>query len=85
MGLVNRVVPKGEARAAAEALAREIAAFPQGCLRADRASAQGQFDHDLPTALLREFEGGLQALHEEGVQGAARFAGGAGRHGDFGR
>jgi enoyl-CoA hydratase len=85
MGLVNRVVRKGEARAAAEQLAREIAAFPQRCLRADRASAFGQFDADLPEAIRREFEGGLSALHEEGVQGAARFAGGAGRHGDFGR
>ncbi|HEY1087517.1 MAG TPA: enoyl-CoA hydratase-related protein, partial [Archangium sp.] len=85
MGLVNRVVPKGGARAAAEQLAREIAAFPQRCLRADRASALGAFEHDVPEALRREFEGGLSALHEEGVQGAARFAGGAGRHGDFGR
>lgn len=84
MGLVNRVVPRGESRAAAEQLAREIAAFPQLCMRADRWSAIHQFDGDLPTAILREFEGGLAALHAEGVSGAARFAGGAGRHGDFG-
>jgi enoyl-CoA hydratase len=85
MGLVNRVVPNGTVRAAAEALADEIAAFPEGCMRADRASAFSQFDHSLPEALLREFEGGLSALEKEGVAGAARFAGGAGRHGDFGR
>lgn len=85
MGLVNRVVEPGQARAAAEALARELAAFPQACLRADRLSAYGQFDGALPEALSREFEGGLRALQAEGVAGAARFAGGAGRHGDFGR
>lgn len=85
MGLVNRVVAKGQARAAAEALAEELAAFPQACLRADRASALGQFDLPLPQALRREFEGGLRALADEGVAGAARFAAGAGRHGDFGR
>jgi len=85
MGLVNRVVPKGTSRPAAEQLAREIASFPQLCMRADRASAIHQFDHELPEAILREFEGGLAALQNEGVAGAARFAGGAGRHGDFGR
>jgi enoyl-CoA hydratase len=85
MGLVNRVVPKGTARQAAERLAAEIAAFPQLCMRADRTSAITQFDHELPEAILHEFRGGLAALHEEGVKGAARFAGGAGRHGDFGR
>ncbi|MEW5740055.1 MAG: crotonase/enoyl-CoA hydratase family protein [Myxococcota bacterium] len=83
MGLVNRVVKKGEARAAAEALAKEIASFPQRCMRADRASALTQFDHGLAEALLREFEGGLDALMQEGVPGAQRFAQGAGRHGSF--
>lgn len=83
MGLVNRVVPKGTARAAAEALAEEIAAFPQLCMRADRMSAHTQFDFDLPEAILEEFEGGVASLHAEGVAGAARFAGGAGRHGSF--
>ncbi len=39
MGLVNRVVPAGTARKAAEQLAREIAGLPQACLRSDRASA----------------------------------------------
>ena len=36
MGLANRVVPKGTARKAAEELAREIARFPQACMRGDR-------------------------------------------------
>jgi enoyl-CoA hydratase len=83
MGLANRLVEPGQARGAAEALAREIAAFPQACLRADRRSARGQFDLPWPEALAREFEGGLQALKAEGVAGAQRFATGAGRHGAF--
>jgi enoyl-CoA hydratase len=85
MGLASRVVKDGTSRQEAEQLAREIAAFPQACLRADRASALGQFDLPLPQALRREFEGGLGALAAEGTAGAARFAAGAGRHGDFGR
>ncbi len=84
IGLANRVVPKGQCRAAAEQLAREIGAFPQRCMRADRASALAQWEFDLPRALAREFEGGLEALVDEGVDGAARFARGQGRHGRFG-
>ena len=38
MGLVNRLAPPGGARAAAEALAAEIARCPQACLRNDRAA-----------------------------------------------
>ncbi|MFD5698932.1 crotonase/enoyl-CoA hydratase family protein [Streptomyces lasiicapitis] len=83
MGLVNRVVPKGSARAAAERLAAEIAAFPQTCLRHDRLSAREQ--HGLPErqALAGELRHGLHALGEA-AEGAARFAAGAGRHGAFG-
>jgi len=84
IGLANRVVPRGEARQAAEKLAREIASFPQQCMRADRLSALTQWELPLPKALKAEFEGGLGALVEEGVEGAARFAKGAGRHGRFG-
>ncbi len=83
MGLVNRVVPTGEARAQAEALAATIAAFPQACLRADRASALSQHAHALPEALRRELEGGLNALEREGTVGAQAFQAGAGRHGAF--
>lgn len=83
MGLVNRVVPAGEARAQAEALAATIAAFPQGCMRADRASALTQHAFALPEALRREFEGGVGALVAEGAAGAQAFAAGAGRHGAF--
>jgi len=82
IGLVNRVVPAGEARVAAEALAHEIAAFPQGCLRADRASAHAQWALPLDAALGREYAGGIEVLRSgEAAQGAARFVGGAGRGG----
>jgi enoyl-CoA hydratase len=79
-GLVNRVVPRGQARAAAEQLAHELAALPQGALRADRTSAYLQHDLDLTAALAQELQLGSHAL-AEAVEGATRFAGGAGRHG----
>ncbi|USU16927.1 crotonase/enoyl-CoA hydratase family protein [Paraburkholderia fungorum] len=82
LGLANRVVRKGEARAAAEQLAAELAAFPQGALLADRRSAlENSTLEDLALALQREGAGGYQAVFEEGVAGAARFTEGAGRHG----
>jgi len=82
MGLVNRVVPKGAARAVAEALAEEIAAFPQGCLRADRRSALEQWSLDEATALRDEFARGRAVLESgESAAGAARFVDGAGRGG----
>lgn len=80
MGLANRVVERGEGRAAAEALARELSRLPQACMRADRASAYGALDLPLVEAMRRELLGGVEAL-SEGVEGAARFARGAGRHG----
>ena len=80
MGLVNRVVPHGQARAAAEQLAAELAELPQAALRADRMSAYLQHDLDLETALQKELELGSRAL-AEAVEGAQRFSGGAGRHG----
>ncbi|HKY04900.1 MAG TPA: crotonase/enoyl-CoA hydratase family protein [Blastocatellia bacterium] len=83
MGLVSRVVPEGKAREAAESLAREIAGFPQACLRGDRASAYEQFDLSFEQAMMNEFKHGLVALEAEAVSGASRFADGAGRHGDF--
>lgn len=83
MGLVNRVVPRGAAREAAEALARDIAAFPQACLRGDRMSAYEQHDLDLEAALANELRHGQAALTSEARAGAARFAQGVGRHGSF--
>jgi enoyl-CoA hydratase len=81
-GLANRVVPKGRARAEAEALASQLAAFPQGALRADRLSAYEAFDRQLPAALSAEFDRGVGAL-VEGVEGASSFIAGKGRHGAF--
>lgn len=77
-GLVNRVVAPGQARAEAEKLARELAALPQECLRADRQSALGQFDSSLEEAMRAEFRSGTAALS---LDGARRFAGGEGRGG----
>ncbi|MFI7407666.1 crotonase/enoyl-CoA hydratase family protein [Streptomyces sp. NPDC049627] len=83
MGLANRVVPTGRARAEAEELAAEIARFPQGCLRADRASVLDQEGLDEEAAMRGELRHGVGVL-TEGLEGAARFAAGAGRHGAFG-
>jgi enoyl-CoA hydratase len=83
MGLVNRVVPKGEARVAAIQLALELARLPQACLRHDRLSAYEQFDLSLDEALTNEFKHGLASLAAGAQAGAARFADGAGRHGTF--
>ncbi len=83
MGLANRVVGRGEARDAAVKLAREIAEFPQGCMRGDRRSAYEQFDLGFPEALQNELRYGLRALASGAVEGAAKFAKGAGRHGAF--
>ncbi|CAL9639289.1 crotonase/enoyl-CoA hydratase family protein [Streptomyces sp. enrichment culture] len=82
MGLVNRVVPPGRARAAAEELAAGIARFPQACLRSDRASVLGQEGLGEPAALEAEFRHGTGVLAES-LEGAARFAAGAGRHGSY--
>ena len=83
-GLANRVVPKGQARSQAEQLAREIAAFPQGCMRADRYSAYQQWDLPLAEALRQEGRLGAPIVAAEGKAGADRFVQGAGRHGAFG-
>lgn len=84
IGLANRVVPAGDSRRAAEALAREIAAFPQVCLRNDRASVYEGFGMPLEEALLNELQRGTQTIASgEPESGARRFAGGEGRHGDF--
>ncbi|WP_307649804.1 crotonase/enoyl-CoA hydratase family protein [Variovorax boronicumulans] len=83
MGLVNRVTPPGGALAAARELALQIAAFPQQCMLADRRSAYEQWDLPLAEALRREGAQGVPIVFAEGEAGAARFAGGAGRHGTF--
>jgi enoyl-CoA hydratase len=83
-GLANRVVPRGESRSAAEALAAEIARFPQRCMRSDRRSAIDQWSLDLDAAIAHELELGMTTLASgETIEGVVRFAGGAGRHGQF--
>lgn len=80
LGLVNRVVPKGEARAEAERLAAALAQLPQETMLADRRSTYRAFDLDLEGALASEFERGLPTL-AAGQAGARRFLSGEGRHG----
>jgi enoyl-CoA hydratase len=84
IGLANRVVPAGQALAAAQELAAQLAEFPQVCLRSDRASVLDQEGLDEGAALAAEFAHGQAALRAEAAPGAARFASGAGRHGSFG-
>jgi enoyl-CoA hydratase len=84
-GLVNRVVDDGDALDAAVSLATDVARFPQSCTRADRRSAISQWGLSVEEAMVREFAGGVEAaISGETQAGAARFASGEGRHGDFG-
>jgi enoyl-CoA hydratase len=81
MGLVNRVVPQGEERTAAEALALELSRLPQTCMRQDRLSALEQWGLDEEAALANELTHGVTSLGHGALDGAARFTAGAGRHG----
>jgi enoyl-CoA hydratase len=83
IGLVNRLVPAGEALAAARGLAAEIAAFPRTCMLHDRASLLEQDGLDEGAALANEFRHGEVSLSADALEGAARFVSGAGRHGSF--
>ncbi|HEX9175900.1 MAG TPA: crotonase/enoyl-CoA hydratase family protein [Mycobacterium sp.] len=80
IGLANRVVPKGQARQAAEELAAELAALPQQCMRSDRLSTLTQWGMSEKDAIDFEF-GSLSRVAAEALEGAGRFAAGAGRHG----
>src|SRR5262249_59508319 len=84
MGLANRLVPKGETLPHAIAIAKDIARFPQTCLRADRLSALRQWDLSEEEAIANEMRGGLEGVASgETLSGATRFASGKGRHGAF--
>lgn len=83
IGACERVVADGRSRAAAEALAEEIARFPQACVRADRRSVERQYGLPLRSAMEQEWTGGIDSLVVEGVAGAGRFKAGRGRHGSF--
>jgi enoyl-CoA hydratase len=86
IGLVDRVTRPGEALGAAVALGHELAALPQQCLRNDRRSAIDQWSLDEEQATLLEWRLGMTTLASgETLDGAARFAGGAGRGGSSAR
>ena len=83
INLCEQVVADGKCREAAEAMAHEIARFPQACTRADRRSVYTQQGLSLREAMRKEWYNGIPAFHAEGAAGAARFSSGKGRHGDF--
>ena len=84
IGACEQVVDDGASRRVAEAMAQEIARYPQACMRADRRSVQMQQGLALREAMRFEWSNGVPAFFTEGAAGAARFAAGKGRHGDFG-
>lgn len=83
IGACEQVVEDGGSRQAAEALAAEIARYPQGCMRADRRSVYLQHGLQIEDAMRSEWNNSISMLAEEGVPGASRFSSGKGRHGDF--
>ncbi len=83
IGLCERVVPLGQARAEAEALAHSLTKFPQSCMNADRRSARSQHSFSEREAMRREWFGSKEEVAKVGVAGAERFAKGAGRSGSF--
>ncbi len=84
IGLVDRVVAEGRARAAGEELAAEVATFPQMCMRSDRLSAYEQTGMSVNAALENETKRGMEVIASgETLEGAKRFSAGAGRHGAF--
>ena len=83
IGLASRVVPPGGARQAAEELALSLTRFPATTLRHDRLSLLEQDGLSEVDALVNELEHGFVSLAADAVDGAARFSGGAGRHGAF--
>ncbi len=85
IGMCEKVVAPGTARAAAEAMAREIARFPQAAVRADRRTVHETHGLPLREAMRREWHNGVEADGQEGAEGAGRFSSGLGRGGDFDR
>jgi enoyl-CoA hydratase len=81
MGLVNRVVPSGTCRQAAEELALALTRFPQSCLRHDRRSTYEGLELPFADAMANELEHGLASMRSDAAAGAQRFTAGEGRHG----
>lgn len=85
IGMCEEVTESGGARFAAERMAQTIARFPQAAVRTDRRSILETYGVPVREALRREWANGVEAHFQEGAAGAARFASGLGRHGDFGK
>ena len=83
IGMCEQLVGSGDARAAAERMAHNIARFPQAAVRADRRSVLETYGLPVREALRQEWVNGVEAHFKEGAAGASRFASGLGRHGDF--
>jgi len=82
MGLVNRLVPRSEALEEAVRLARALCEAPQTALRNDRLAAYEGLGLPYEEAWRNELRRGLATIASgETADGAGRFAGGSGRHG----
>lgn len=82
IGLVNEIAAPGGHLERALELAEKIASFPQETMIADRRAAIEGFGQPLADGLELERRLGMEVLGVA-VKGAARFAGGEGRHGEF--
>ncbi|CAM4012684.1 crotonase/enoyl-CoA hydratase family protein [Smaragdicoccus niigatensis] len=82
MGLANRISEPGKVLEAAIELAEQLAGFPQTCMRQDRLSCHEQENLDLDAAIANEWQHGMISL-VDALDGATKFASGAGRHGTF--
>lgn len=83
-GLVNRLVDIGQSKQEAEKLAKDLATFPQVCMKNDRMSTYTQFGLGLKEAMKKEFEFGLKTLESrEYLTGSKAFSQGKGKHGSF--
>ncbi|MHB9096371.1 MAG: crotonase/enoyl-CoA hydratase family protein [Syntrophales bacterium] len=84
MGLANRLVERGQARGEAEALARQIAYYPQSCMRSDRQSVYRGFNRSMDEAMDMEFHLGMEVIAADELQaGVKKFTQGIGKHGRF--
>jgi len=81
IGLCEYVVENGKSRDKAEEIAHQIASFPQSCLRSDRRSAIRQHGLSVREGLVQEWNNSLHELRRGGIDGAAQFRNGKGRHG----
>jgi enoyl-CoA hydratase len=84
IGLADRLVPKGAALDNAIALARDIAKFPQVCMRSDRLSSYEQWNLGLEDALVNEYRRGMKVIQSGAMTGGLdTFTKTAGRHGSL--